>query len=119
MPLVNVMVNARAYTVACDEGEEGHLRELAKLLDARVRQLVESVGQVGDARLLLMAGLLIADELHEALGELATRESDLGGLKGKRANMAERRDGEDSGTAEMIETAARRLEDIAARVARA
>ncbi len=64
MPLVNVMVNARAYTIACDEGEEEHLRQLAATVDAKTREVLSSVGQVGDTRLLLMAALLIADEHH-------------------------------------------------------
>ena len=64
MPLVNVMVNSKAYTIACDEGEEDHLRQLAAIVDGKVRELLGSVGNVGDLRLLLMAALLIADEHH-------------------------------------------------------
>jgi cell division protein ZapA len=64
MPLVNVMVNGRAYTIACDDGEEDHLRQLAATVDAKTREVLSSVGQVGDTRLLLMAALLIADEHH-------------------------------------------------------
>ena len=37
MPLVNVMVNQRAYTIACDDGEEEHLKELAAHVDGKVR----------------------------------------------------------------------------------
>ena len=48
MPLVNVMVNGRAYTIACDDGEEEHLKELAGHVDSKVRELLGSVGQVGD-----------------------------------------------------------------------
>lgn len=66
MALVNVMVNGRAYTIACDDGEEEHLRELAALVDAKSREVLETVGQVGDQRLLLMAALLMADEVFEA-----------------------------------------------------
>jgi len=40
MPLVNAMVNGRAYTIACDEGEEEHLRELAAYVDGKVRELL-------------------------------------------------------------------------------
>jgi cell division protein ZapA len=64
MPLVNVMVNSRAYTIACDDGEEDHLRQLAATVDGKVRELLGSVGNVGTERLLLMAALLIADEHH-------------------------------------------------------
>src|SRR3954447_22646676 len=69
MPLVNVMVNSRAYTIACDDGEEEHLKELAVHVDQKAREVLGSVGQVGDARMLLMAALLIADERHELSGK--------------------------------------------------
>src|SRR6185312_7462718 len=81
MPLVNVLVNGRAYTVACDKGEEDHVRDLGQFLGGRVRQLSESVGQVGDARLLLMAGLVVCDELTEALAKLEEREQEIAALK--------------------------------------
>lgn len=71
MPLVNIMVNSRAYTVACDEGEEGHLKELAAHVDEKAREVLASVGQVGDARMLLMAALLIADEHNELAAKVA------------------------------------------------
>jgi cell division protein ZapA len=64
MPLVNVMVNNKAYTIACDDGEEEHLRQLAAIVDGKTKELLSSVGNVGDTRLLLMAALLIADEHH-------------------------------------------------------
>ena len=48
MPLVNVMVNNRAYTIACDEGEEAHLKELAAHVDEKAREVLASVGQVGE-----------------------------------------------------------------------
>jgi len=57
MPLVNVMVNSRAYTIACDTGEEEHLKELAAHVDAKVRELTGSIGQVGDQKLMLMAAV--------------------------------------------------------------
>ena len=47
MPLVNVMVNGRAYTIACDDGEEAHLKELAAHVDVKAREVLASVGQVG------------------------------------------------------------------------
>src|SRR5262245_20192361 len=53
MPLVNVMVNSKAFTIACDDGEEDHLRQLAAIVDGKVRELLGSVGNVGDTRLLL------------------------------------------------------------------
>ena len=70
MAQVDVTVNNRSYRIACDDGQEEHLKELAEYIDSRVQDLVASVGQVGDARLLVMASLLIADELSETLDAL-------------------------------------------------
>jgi cell division protein ZapA len=116
MPLVNVLVNGHAYTVACDEGEEDHVRELGQFLDKRVRELSGSVGQVGDARLLLMAGLVIADELSEALAKLHERENELASLKSSRSQTAEEQEMKEERAAKAIDDAAFRLEAIAARL---
>lgn len=117
MPLVNVLLNGRAYTLACDEGEEDHVRELGKFLDKRVRELSGSVGQVGDSRLLLMAGLVIADELSEALAKLEERDKEIAGLKSAQSAATEALEKHDEKAAEALEGAASRLEAIAARVA--
>ncbi|MDA1325147.1 MAG: cell division protein ZapA [Proteobacteria bacterium] len=74
MAQVDVTINDRSYRIACDDGQDGHLTELANYVDGRVQELVSSVGQVGDARLLVMASLLIADELSESLTALNSRE---------------------------------------------
>ena len=118
MPLVNVLVNGRAYTVACDEGEEDHLRELGQYLDKRVRELSATVGQVADSRLMLMAGLVIADELSDALVKLDERDKELTALKSART-AAEMLENADERAADALEGAASRLEAIAAHLARA
>ena len=119
MPLVNVLVNGRAYTVACDEGEQDHVRDLGQYLDKRVRELSGSVGQVGDARLLLMAGLVVADELSEALAKLDERDRDIAALKSAGVGAAESLEKHDERAAEALESAASRVEAIAVRLARA
>ena len=110
MPLVNVMVNGRAYTIACDEGEEAHLRELAATVDAKAREVLASVGQVGDTRLLLMAALLMADEHHAAVAKLDVNAA------GDAVNAAHEAE---SAAADALELAAKRVEDIAARLSAA
>jgi cell division protein ZapA len=117
MPLVNVLVNGRAYTVACDEGEEEHLRELGQYLDKRVRELSATVGQVADSRLLLMAGLVIADELSDALVKLEERNKELTAIKSAQAATTESLANDDVRAADALEFAASRLEAIAARLA--
>jgi cell division protein ZapA len=118
MPLVNVLINNHAYTVACDDGEEEHLRDLARFLDGRVRQLVESVGQAGDARLLLMAGLVVADELSEIMDKLEERDKEIAALKDAKGTGEPQQRTEDE-LADALEKATRQIEDIAQRLARA
>ena len=66
MATVTVDINGRPYAVGCADGQEERVRILAKQFDGHVRQVAGEVGHVGDLRLFLMAGLLLADELHEA-----------------------------------------------------
>ncbi|MFD2263532.1 cell division protein ZapA [Lacibacterium aquatile] len=68
MPELDVLVNGRNYRVACGPGEEDRLLRLAADLDRRVQGLVRSFGQAGEGQLLLVAALLLADELDEAKG---------------------------------------------------
>ncbi|MGB8364868.1 MAG: cell division protein ZapA [Rhizomicrobium sp.] len=119
MPLVNVMVNQRAYTIACDEGEEEHLRDLSKHVDSRVRELLETVGQVGDARLLLMAALLITDDYFDAVAQLDKRARELDGLSAVHEDVKEKLGKSEAGAVEVLESATKRVGDIAARLAQA
>jgi cell division protein ZapA len=118
MPLVNVMVNSRAYTIACDEGEEGHLKDLASHVDSKVRELLSSVGQVGDLKLLLMAALLIADEHHSVSSQLEAMKMQTGDA-GVHSDLSERLSKSEAIAADTLELATKRLEDIAARLGHA
>jgi cell division protein ZapA len=116
MPLVNVMVNGRAYTIACDEGEEDHLRELATHVDAKVRELLETVGQVGDQRLMLMAALLITDDMLDARTQLEGHAKRAGDLANAHEEVSERLDKSEQIAFAALEKAAKRVEDIAAKL---
>lgn len=63
MAEVVVRVGGRAYPLSCRAGEEAHLTELARVLDAKAAEVGGALGATGEARLLLMAGLLVADDL--------------------------------------------------------
>lgn len=110
MGQVNVTINGRPYDIGCDDGQEDHVRGLAKYLDSRVGELVSGMGQVGDARLLVMASLLIADELVEAVREIEA-------LRARTDAETEEQvmERESAG----IEALSSRLEDLAARLERA
>ena len=65
MASVEVSINGRFYRIACEDGQEPRLIRLAGMVDEKVATLVGQVGQVGDTRLLVMACLLIADEMED------------------------------------------------------
>jgi cell division protein ZapA len=109
MGQVTVPMNGRSYTVTCDDGQETRIRRLAQYVDAKVAEFVVSVGQVGEARLLLLAALVIADELSDAKGVL-----------GREPNRAQTIGAEGSAhadaLAESVHDVAKRLEAIATRL---
>ena len=70
MARVSITINANTYDIACADGEEQHILDLAGVLDGRVAELVAAIGQAGEARLLAMAGLLMSDELAELKDEV-------------------------------------------------
>jgi cell division protein ZapA len=75
MGQVTVTLNGRTYRLRCGEGEEARLLQLAEHLERRIDALAAEFGQVGDERLLLMAALLITDELWDMRERLQEIES--------------------------------------------
>jgi len=65
MAQVTIDIAGRSYTLACKEGGEAHLRSLASSLGAKADRLIEQLGPMNEPRLMLMAGLMLADELHD------------------------------------------------------
>ena len=98
-----VRINGRSYPIVCDDGQEAHLAKLALFIDKRIEQLAAAVGRGDDARLLVMASLLVADELMDARAELQTARAGAGESPAMAAAAAE-------------DTVARRIERIAARI---
>ena len=78
MANVAVTVNGRTYDLTCNDGQEPHLRALATEIGGRVEDLVKTIGQAGEARLLLMVGLLLADELADANAEIDRLQQEQG-----------------------------------------
>lgn len=66
MASIEVEVGGRKYTASCRDGEEDHLRRLAALVDERAGDATQALGSLSEARLLLFAALMLADDLHEA-----------------------------------------------------
>ncbi|WBQ11858.1 cell division protein ZapA [Hyphomonadaceae bacterium BL14] len=114
MSKVTISLNGRAFTIGCEEGQQAYLRELATHLDGHVRELAERVGQIGDVRLLLMAALIVGDELREAQGRVEALEETLTDTRGRLSQAEARRRADRARAAEAINAAAARLEALAA-----
>jgi cell division protein ZapA len=106
MAQITVDVNGRPYAVGCEDGQEQHLIELAKLFDRQVRQVSQDMGQLGDTRLFLMGALLLADELADAKTRLISLQAELGRLQSDRARVETR-------AVSALENAAKRIEGLA------
>ena len=68
MAEVTIEVGGRRYDVACRDGEEAQLRNLARMVDEKAEQARAIVGAVNESRQLLLAALLLADELSDLRG---------------------------------------------------
>ena len=74
MAQVDVSVNGQSYRIACEDGQEDRLVDLAAMVDEKVSDLVNQIGQVGSNRLLVMAALIIADELVDLKNEAGSSQ---------------------------------------------
>jgi cell division protein ZapA len=101
MPQVTVTINGRAHTVQCDPGEEHRIQDLARVVDAKVAGFTQQTGRAGEARLLVMAALVLADELAETTDTLRRLSA--------RAAAAS----DDDALADGIDRLARRIEAVA------
>ncbi|MFN4143899.1 cell division protein ZapA [Aestuariivirga sp.] len=118
MAHVIVQVNGRPYTMQCPEGEEEHLRDLAQLLDSEVQRVKTSVGNVGDIRMLVMAGLMVADRLSEAIQKIQSLEEQVTGLREARIAAQAETQAVEAQFGERLLAASRRLEMLAEQLGR-
>ncbi len=104
MAQIAVTINGRSYPVACNEGEEQRIGELARYVDDKVKGFARELGQIGEARLLVLAALVLADELADAQADQASPRAG-NGVAADHGKFA-------SG----VENLARRIEAIAAKL---
>lgn len=77
MPEVNVEINGRKYRMACEDGQEDHLRGLAARFNEQVNAFKGDFGEIGDNRLTVMAGIAVLDSLAEVERKLARVQDEL------------------------------------------
>ena len=107
MAQISIEVNGRPYNVGCEDGQERHLTELARIFDTEVRKISSEMGQLGDTRLFLMGALLLADELLDARTRLLGLQGELARLQADQARVETR-------AFQALDGAAQRIEKLAA-----
>jgi cell division protein ZapA len=77
---LTIKINGYAYTVGCDDGQERHLQQMAAEVESRIDSIKALGGQSGESRLLVLAALLMADELHDQKAMLGKLQTELARL---------------------------------------
>ncbi len=113
MAQVSVSINGRQFRMACEEGQEAHLMQLARELDDRIAGLRAKFGEIGDTRLTVMATLTIADELGEMGLRITRLEQELAAAQDAHAATADRNRSMQAAVAAAMASAAERIESIA------
>lgn len=112
MSQVSVTINGRQYRMACEDGQESHLTRLANDLDQRIGHLRESVGEIGDTRLTVMAALTLADELAEMGTKMRRLEEELTALQDARVVSSDRQQQAQGAIVAALNAAAERIEGL-------
>jgi cell division protein ZapA len=110
MSHINVTINGRQYRMACEEGQEVRLLKLAEALESRVTELRGKFGEIGDARLTVMAALTVCDELLDANVRLHAIEQELETARNMRSAAVDRARITQTAVANALNAAAERIE---------
>jgi cell division protein ZapA len=110
MSHVNVTINGRQYRMACEEGQEARLLKLAESLEERIQSLRGKFGEIGDARLTVMAALTVSDELIDANNRIRGLEQELEALRDVRVVATDRARATQVAVANALNSAAERIE---------
>ena len=113
MPNVEIEIAARRSQIACRAGEEDHLREVAAIVDAKARDASGALGSLGETRQLLIAALLLADQLSDRGSGVPAAPS---AAPPPAAPPPPRDDGDNQAVADALERLADRMESLAARL---
>jgi len=116
MAQVTVTIDGKQYRMACDEGQEEHLLDLASRFDKYVGHLKKSFGEIGDHRLSVMAGIMVMDEFSELQKRVKGMESEIGTLRKTRDDALVKADKNDAALTGALSQLAERMETLAARV---
>ena len=117
MAQVTVTIDGKAYRMACDEGQEEHLMDLAERFDRYVMHLKNSFGEIGDQRLTVMAGIMVMDELSELQKRVAGLDGEIATLRKTRDDALTKADKNDAALTGALGALAERMEVLAQKLA--
>jgi len=107
---INVTINGRQYRMACEEGQEVRLLKLGESFESRIQNLRGKFGEIGDARLTVMASLTVCDELLDAGQRIRALEDELKTLRDVRVAAVDRAKATQTAVANALNSAADRIE---------
>jgi cell division protein ZapA len=110
MAQINVTIAGRVYRMACDDGQEEHLTRLGAELDQRIEVLKGQFGEIGDMRAVVMAAIMVADEMSELQKRLRRVEEEVAALRDARFVATERNEQTQAAVARALTAAAERVE---------
>jgi len=117
---VSININGRKYGLGCEEGEEEHLMRLGQKLDDRVNAMANQFGQIGDLRLLVMAGITLLDEIDDVGTSVEDRvDARVGEVKKEHAQAVSAVEKIEAQTTSSLNDAAARIERIAEKLSSA
>ncbi|MBD8651565.1 cell division protein ZapA [Rhizobium sp. CFBP 13726] len=116
MAQVTVTIDGKAYRMACEEGQEQHLTDLADQFDRYVGHLKGQFGEIGDLRITVMAGIMIMDELSELTRKVGALEGEVQSLKSNRAGAVENQSRSDELIVSALSELSSRLEGLTAKL---
>jgi len=114
MPHVTVNIGGRPYRLACGEGEEAHLEQLARMVEAKIEGFRGSFGEIGDQRITVMAAISLADELVESERQLAAARQEIQLLRNMEFAQQTTAESWIAITADSLESVAKRIESAVA-----
>jgi cell division protein ZapA len=110
---ISVTIDGKQFRMACEDGQEAHLGALAADLDQRIKAMRQSFGDIGDLRLAVMAGLMLADEVSEERRKAASAAESVAASRAAVQNASQYGSRRETEIAQAITLLAERVERIA------